>query len=115
MTPLEEPTGTISIPLASPTRGCYEPWPVIREPWRAPVTEHRYDEMVVGATSRLTEDAAPPLTRLQPPAESGCPAPLADPEMPPTEDPQPTRTGGAGSPATPRGPPRRFARSAPTP
>ncbi len=25
----------------------YEPWPVIREPWRAPVTEHRFDEMLV--------------------------------------------------------------------
>lgn len=25
----------------------YRPWPVIREPWRSPATEHRYDEIVV--------------------------------------------------------------------
>jgi hypothetical protein len=29
-----------------------EPWPVIRGPWRSPVTRHRYDELVVAALTR---------------------------------------------------------------
>jgi len=31
----------------------YQPWPVIRRPWKTPVSEHRYDEIVV---VRLTPD-----------------------------------------------------------
>jgi hypothetical protein len=41
----------------------YEPWPAIRDAWRAPVTEHRFDEMVVvrlSADGRLRLEEAWP-------------------------------------------------------